>query len=236
MSEINVLPDIERIVGALLFAAKQPVTLDQMKGVFNRVAENEGGPAADYAGIKKARIREAVETVAKTIEKECPGFNVVEVAGGYRLENEVECGPWVREMLEKHKPRTLSIPALETLAIVAYRQPCTRAQVEEIRGVAVNQILRNLLQMQMVKITGRSEMPGRPWLFGTTRKFLEHFGLNSLEELPSHKDLKRFEEDRKKTETLARQEEEQNEEQQETLAPDLSEPVEVESEVNENES
>jgi len=239
MSDIEVLPEIERIVGALLFAAKQPVTLDQIKGVFNRVAENEGGVAADYAGVKKARVREAVEEVSKRIGKECPGFNVVEVAGGYRLENEVECGPWVRELLEKSKPRTLSIPALETLAIVAYRQPCTRAQVEEIRGVAVDQILRNLLQMQLVKITGRSDLPGKPWLFGTTRKFLEHFGLNNLEELPSHKDLRRFEkeqEEARKSDAAEGGDAGETEEgetgkgnaEQKVLTPDLSETIEEE--------
>ncbi len=201
MSDIEILPEIEKIVGALLFAARQPVTIDQIKKVFNRVAEERGGIAVDYAGIDRARIRKAVEMVARKIEKECPGFNVVEVAGGYRLENDMDCGPWVRELLEKSKPRTLSLPALETLAIVAYRQPATRAQIEEIRGVAVDQILRNLLSMQLVKISGRSELPGRPWLFGTTRKFLEHFGLNNLEELPSHKDLKRFEKEQKAAKT-----------------------------------
>jgi len=226
MSELEVLPDIERIVGALLFAARSPISLDQIKRVFSRVAENEGGLAAEYAGIGKARVREAVEAVSSRIEKNCPGFKVVEVAGGYRLENEAECGPWVREMLEKSKPRTLSIPALETLAIVAYRQPCTRAQVEEIRGVAVDQILRNLMSMQLIRITGRSEMPGRPWLFGTTSKFLEHFGLNSLSELPSHRDLKRFDEEQKAARTVAEENEADSDDQASGEVSDDSPPEE----------
>ncbi len=197
MSDIDILPDIERVVGSLLFVTRSPLTIDAVKRVFNRVAEEHGGLAADYAGIKSDRVRQAIEAVARKMEKDNLGFKVVEVAGGYRLENDPECGPWVRELLEKNKPRALSIPALETLAIVAYRQPCTRAQIEEIRGVAVDQILRNLLALQLVKISGRSEVPGRPWLFATTTNFLEHFGLNSLSELPSHKDLKKFDDERK---------------------------------------
>jgi segregation and condensation protein B len=233
MSDIELLPDIERIVGSLLFVARAPLTIDQIKRVFNRVAETEGGRAAEYAGLRKERIREALDAIGSRISRDCPGFKLVEVAGGYRLENELECGPWVRELLEKSKPRTLSIPALETLAIVAYRQPCTRAQIEDIRGVAVDQILRNLMAMQLVKICGRSELPGRPWLFGTTPKFLEHFGLKSLEDLPSHQDLKRFDEEQQAArqaeieESLDSEQSDAAEEPQ-AQGPDIEETLEAE--------
>ncbi len=89
----------------------------------------------------------------------------------------------------------LSRPALETLAIIAYRQPCTRAEIEAVRGVAVDQIIRNLMEMQLIRIVGRSELPGRPWLFGTSQKFLEHFGLKRLDDLPGTEELRRLEQE-----------------------------------------
>jgi segregation and condensation protein B len=105
----------------------------------------------------------------------------------------------------------LSKPALETLAIVAYRQPCLRSEIEEVRGVTVDAVLRRLIDMQLVRVVRRSELPGRPWLFGTTQKFLEHFGINSIDDLPGSSELKRAmpTEDRKQsTETFPEMEEE----------------------------
>ena len=96
-------------------------------------------------------------------------------------------------MLQKGRGARLSLPALETLAIVAYRQPCVRSEIEAVRGVAVDAILKNLLEMQLVRVVGRSEMPGRPWMFGTTQKFMEHFGLKSLDDLPGTDELRRLE-------------------------------------------
>jgi segregation and condensation protein B len=121
------------------------------------------------------------------------GFSIAEVANGYRLVNDASCGPWLRRLLEKGKPSRLSPPALETLAIIAYRQPCTRAEIEAVRGVEVDQMVRNLLELQLIRLVGRSELPGRPWLIGTTQKFLEHFGLNSLDDLPGVEELRRME-------------------------------------------
>ena len=96
-------------------------------------------------------------------------------------------------MLQKGRGARLSLPALETLAIVAYRQPCVRSEIEAVRGVAVDAILKNLLEMQLVRVIGRSELPGRPWMFGTTQKFMEHFGLKSLDDLPGTDELRRME-------------------------------------------
>jgi segregation and condensation protein B len=185
-------PELKQIIGALLFAAKHPLSADQVRRVLVQVAEREGGAAKEYAEATPSQIRRAVDELRSTLKKTRPGFHIVEIAGGYRLENDVACGPWLRQFLERTRPGRLSVPALETLAVVAYRQPCTRAQVEEIRGVAVDAIMRKLLEMQLLRIVGRSDLPGRPWLFGTTQKFLEHFGLNSLEDLPSREDLKQF--------------------------------------------
>ena len=86
----------------------------------------------------------------------------------------------------------LSKPALETLAIIAYRQPCLRSEIENVRGVSVDAVIRKLIEMQLVKIVKRSELPGKPWLFGTTSRFLEHFGINSIDELPNSNELRRI--------------------------------------------
>ncbi len=192
MTNVDILPELKEVIGSLLFAAKSPLTLDQIIKVLRETAENEGGMTTDYAAASRKQVEQTVELLRSEIDAAKLGITLCEVAGGYRLENMATCGPWLRELLNKGRSRGLSVPALETLAIVAYRQPCTRAQIEEVRGVAVDQILRNLLEMQMVRITGRSPLPGRPWLFGTTQRFLEHFGLRSLEDLPSREDLSRF--------------------------------------------
>ena len=117
------------------------------------------------------------------------------MAGGWRLENDASCGAWLRVMLQKGRGNRLSLPALETLAIVAYRQPVARSEIEAVRGVAVDAILKNLLELQLVKVVGRTDLPGRPWLFGTTRKFMEHFGLKSLAELPGTDELRRMDDE-----------------------------------------
>jgi segregation and condensation protein B len=107
------------------------------------------------------------------------------------LQNDATCGPFVRALLEKNQTMRLTKPALETLAIVAYRQPCLRSEIEEVRGVSVDAVLRKLIDMQLVRVVRRSELPGRPWLFGTTQRFLEHFGINTVDDLPGSAELKR---------------------------------------------
>ena len=109
------------------------------------------------------------------------------------MENDANCGPWLRTMLQKGRGTRLSLPALETLAIIAYRQSCVRSEIEAVRGVAVDAILKNLLDLQLVRVVGRSELPGRPWMFGTTQKFMEHFGLKNLDDLPGTDELRRIE-------------------------------------------
>jgi segregation and condensation protein B len=200
MSEIDVLPELKEVVGTLLFAAKSPLSVDEILRVIRQTAEKEGGMAADYGEAARGQVEEAVNALRRQISEAHVGFQLCEVGGGFRFENIPACGPWVRQLLDKGRSKGLSVPALETLAIVAYRQPCTRAQIEEVRGVAVDQILRNLLELQLVRIAGRSPLPGRPWLFGTTQHFLEHFGLRSLDDLPSREDLSRFHVEKKESE------------------------------------
>jgi segregation and condensation protein B len=193
MSNIEVLPELKQILGALLFAAKKPLTAKELRKVLADAGAAYGGPYEQFAGIKEDEIVAALTELTHELTHGSTGLCIAEVAHGYRLQNEINCGPWVRTLLDKDKNARLSKPALETLAIVAYRQPILRSEIESVRGVAVDQVLRNLVEMQLVKVVARSDLPGRPWLFGTTQRFLEHFGLRALDEMPGMEELKRME-------------------------------------------
>ena len=188
-----VLPELKQIIGAMLFVRKEPLTVEEIRRVLTATAERRGGITSDFAKANEALIREAVDELSRDLVERKAGFHVTEVAGGWRLENDANCGPWLRTLLQKGRGTRLSLPALETLAIIAYRQPCVRSEIEAVRGVAVDQILRNLMEMQLVRVIGRSELPGRPWMYGTTQKFMEHFGLKSLDDLPGTDELRRME-------------------------------------------
>ena len=193
MSESERLPELKEIIGAVLFAAKAPVAVEQLHALLGRAAEQAPGPATRaFAEATLEDVQAAIDALRSDFDRAAMGLAVTDVAHGLRMENDIRCGPWLRVFLEKAKPSRLSQPALETLAIIAYRQPVMRSEIESVRGVAVDQIIRNLLDMQLVRIAGRSDLPGRPWLFGTTQKFLEHFGLRSLDDLPGVDELKRF--------------------------------------------
>jgi segregation and condensation protein B len=193
MGEVDVLPELKQIVGAMLFVAKQTLSVGDIRRVLAQVAETYGGATRGFAKASEQDVRTAIEALTKDLEEKKVGLHLSEVANGFRLENDVSCGPWLRHLLERGSPQKLSRPALETLAIIAYRQPCVRSEIEAVRGVAVDQIIRNLMEMQLVRIVGRSELPGRPWQLGTTQTFLEHFGLNSLDDLPGVEELRRME-------------------------------------------
>ena len=188
-----VLPELKQIIGAMLFVRKEPLTVAEIRRVLSATAERRGGITSDFAKANEALVRAAVAELDRELAERKLGFHVIEVAGGFRLENDANCGPWLRVMLQKGRGARLSLPALETLAIIAYRQPCVRSEIEAVRGVAVDAILKNLLEMQLVRVVGRSELPGRPWMFGTTQKFMEHFGLKSLDDLPGTDELRRLE-------------------------------------------
>lgn len=138
---------------------------------------------AGATGIDGRAIKAAVAELQSRLVAAGTGFDIVEVAGGYRLRTLPGCGLWVRRMLNRGKPQRISRPMIETLAIVAYRQPIARSEIESIRGVSVGHVIKALMEMQLVRIVGRSDLPGRPFLFGTTTTFLDHFGLKSLNEL-----------------------------------------------------
>lgn len=212
MEEVDVLPEVQEIVGAILFAAKEPVTTKRLLEVFRVTAESAAaGPARELGAVTREDLESAIQALARDLERRGLGLRVVPVAGGYRMENDTRCGPWLRAFLEKGKPNRLSKPALETLAIIAYRQPVVRSEIEAVRGVSVDQIVRNLLDLQLIRAMGRSDFPGRPWLFGTTQRFLEHFGLRSLDDLPGVEELRRREAERKSAPALESSEPEEAE-------------------------
>ena len=192
MSDIEVLPEMKEIIGSLLFAAKKPVTAKEICKTLVEAGKNYGGLYEQFASVRENDILAAVEELRGELIQGSTGLSIADVASGFRLQNKMNCGPWVRTFLDKDRSAKLSKPALETLAIVAYRQPILRSEIESVRGVAVDHVLRNLVEMQQVKVVSRSELPGRPWLFGTTQRFLEHFGLNCLEDMPGMDELKRI--------------------------------------------
>ena len=135
MSETEVLPEVKEIVGAMLFAAREPLSVSQLQATFPRAAANFGGLTKQFKGVKDADIKQAIQELQVAYAEAKLGLVIVEVAKGYRLQNEQNVGPWIRELLEKGKANRLSRPALETLSIIAYRQPCTRSEIEAVRGV-----------------------------------------------------------------------------------------------------
>jgi segregation and condensation protein B len=210
-STVDVLPELKQIVGALLFAAKEPLTIKRMRKAMIETGNGFTGPYEQYAKATDKQIEGALEELQEDLEKSRLGLGVAKVAEAYRLQNDAACGPFVRALLEKNQTMRLSKPALETLAIVAYRQPCLRSEIEGVRGVSVDAVLRKLIDMQLVRVVRRSELPGRPWLFGTTQKFLEHFGINTIDDLPGSGELKRampVNEKKQSTETFPEMEQE----------------------------
>ncbi len=177
---------LQEIIGALLFSSQTPLTLVDMRECVRRVEPAEGDDA-EIMGIYKSCTTREVEQALRGLEKELEragvGFRLVCAANAYRLQSVPSCGRYVRNMLKIDKPNRLSRAALETLAIIAYRQPITKSEIEQVRGVAVDTIVKMLVELQLVRLVGRSELPGHPYLYGTTQLFLEHFGLASLQQL-----------------------------------------------------
>ena len=177
---------LQEIVGALLFASQTPLTITDLRQCIRGVEPEEGENAevmGVYQGCTTREVEQAVHGLEKELERSGCGFRLVCAGGAYRLQTAPSCGRYVRALLKLDRPNRLSRAALETLAIIAYRQPITKSEVEQIRGVAVDTIVKTLVDLQLVRLVGRSELPGHPFLYGTTPLFLEHFGLASLSEL-----------------------------------------------------
>ncbi len=160
-----------RIIEALLFVVGQPLALKRIVEVI--------------PDLEAPQIRSLIQGLNTEYLTGGRAFHIQEVAGGYQLVTDPQLAPWVKQALQSPKPDAVSTAALETLAIIAYRQPITKAEIEAIRGVDVSASLETLVERRFVRFVGRKESPGRPFLYGTTMEFLRHFGLKSLEALPS---------------------------------------------------
>jgi len=183
---------LSRVIEALLFSAQKPLSIREIATAI-RSAENDPAAAGpnEFARVREAEVAAALEQLKiEYIEQQC-AFQLMEKAEGWRLATDPRYAQWVRQLFPAPKPARLSAPALETLAIIAYRQPITRADVEAVRGVNIDGVLQTLIERALVKIAGRAEIPGRPLLYETTQFFLDHFGLRSLEELPNVEELRK---------------------------------------------
>lgn len=186
------LVSLASVVEALLFASQKPLSKKEILAVLRGAAETyPEGPATAFARLKSEDLTRAMQELGNIYLESGRSFDLTETAAGWQLVTRPVFAPWLRQLFPESRPVRLSAPALETLAIIAYRQPLTRSEIEEVRGVAVDGVVQTLLDRGLVRIAGRAEVPGRPLLYETTHYFLEHFGLKSLNELPNSHELRR---------------------------------------------
>ncbi|MFZ0035352.1 MAG: SMC-Scp complex subunit ScpB [Sedimentisphaerales bacterium] len=176
LSQPNPDVTVESVTEAVLFASDEPLREARL---------------ADIVGTSASQIRQHIKNLNDKYQANNNAFRIEQIAGGYQMMTLGSYNYWLKKLLHERDAGKLSPAALETLAIIAYKQPIIRADIETIRGVAVGEIIRTLMYKGLVKIIGRAEIVGRPLLYGTTKKFLEVFGLNSLKDLPKIEELKK---------------------------------------------
>jgi segregation and condensation protein B len=183
--------NLSQVIEALVFAAHKPLTTRELVSAIKGAGDADDLVPNEFSRTTDAQVAAALEQLKIEYIEQGRAFQLVEKAEGWQLVSDPAYAPWVRQLFPAAKPARLTPPSLETLAIVAYRQPITRADVEAVRGVAVDGVLQSLMERGLVKIAGRAEVPGRPLLYETTEFFLEHFGLRDLDELPNAEELRR---------------------------------------------
>lgn len=187
--------ELKFILEAILFSAQKPLSLKEMRDVFAGAVEHAEGNESvrGLKKIKEEQLTAALEELARDHEAAQRTYRLACVAGSWQFVTEPDYAPWLKALVgHKARPPRLSQPALETLAIIAYRQPLTRAEIEQVRGVAVDGVMQTLLERGLVEHLGRAEVIGRPMTYGTTSVFLEYFGLRSLDDLPAADELRRI--------------------------------------------
>ena len=183
---------LKQVTEALVFASPKPISTKEIVAALRAAGEGtEDQEAKDFATVKEADVIAALAGVQADLTSSGRAFQLVERVNGWTLVSDPACAAWVRQLYPEAKPTRLTGPQLETLAIIAYRQPVTRADCEAVRGVSVDGVMQILLDRSLVKIAGRAEVPGRPLLYSTTEYFLQHFGLKTTDELPNASELKR---------------------------------------------
>jgi segregation and condensation protein B len=173
------MENIKAVIEALIFASDAPLALEKIRIIITEV--------------EKTEIKEALDNLILEYDERQSGIYLQEVAGGFQFRTRPELGPWVKK-LKSTKPHSLSPQAMETLAIIAYKQPIVKSEIESIRGVDVGAPLKGLLDKRLIRIVGRKDVPGKPIIYGTTRKFLEVFNLKDLLDLPNLRELKELHE------------------------------------------
>jgi segregation and condensation protein B len=187
--------ELKLILEAILFSAQKPLSLKELRDVFAAAVEHAEGDETARAlkKVKESELTAALEQLAQEHEQAQRSYRLACVAGAWQFVTQPEYAPWLKALVgHKLRPPRLSQPALETLAIVAYRQPITRAEMEQVRGVSVDGVMQTLVERGLVEQLGRAEVVGRPMTYGTTGLFLEYFGLRSLEDLPAADELRRI--------------------------------------------
>ncbi|MBN2831320.1 MAG: SMC-Scp complex subunit ScpB [Candidatus Omnitrophica bacterium] len=163
------------VIEALLLASEKPLALEKIREVLDNL------PAQDTLKI--------IEELKKEYEDSNRGFRIIEIAGGFQMTTATNFAPFLKKLFKDRNTERLSKPALETLAIIAYKQPLTRGEIELLRNVNVDGVMKTLVDKNLIRICGRKKAPGNPYVYGTTRQFLEHFGLKSLQDLPKMEDF-----------------------------------------------
>lgn len=172
------LSEAKSVVEAVIFAADGPVSVDQLARVIDELDNDT--------------IAQLIRELQREYDAARRSFQIMEIANGFQMCTRNEYAPWIKRFYTTEISSRLSVSALEALAIIAYRQPVTRAEVEEIRGVNSDSVIHTLLERNLIKIIGRKQAPGKPMIYGTTTEFLMHFGLRDLSELPSVDEIERM--------------------------------------------
>ncbi len=187
--------ELKFILESLLFSAQKPMSVKELRDMLANAAtvEDADEGAKPFKKTKEDDVTAALEELAREHETAARSYRLACVAGAWQFVTQPEFAPWLKALVGvKHRPSRLSPAALETLAIIAYRQPVTRAEVEQVRGVNVDGTMQTLLERGLVEQSGRAEVVGRPALYCTTSLFMEYFGLRGLEDLPAADELRRI--------------------------------------------
>jgi segregation and condensation protein B len=184
-TELKIPTTFKALVEALIFAAEEPLSLNQIRSIY------QGGNLRNDESkqIEPETIRQIVTDLNKEYSRQDRPYRIVQIAGGYQFATSSEYAEWLGKLYKEQGRRKLSQSGVETLAIIAYKQPITKAEIEKIRGVNCDYVLKTLLEKELLTVTGRAESVGRPLLYGTTREFLKHFGLNDIMDLPRPREI-----------------------------------------------
>lgn len=217
---------IKAVIESLIFASDTPLAVEKIRAIF--------------PDVEKADIKEMIDQLAAEYQERQGGICLQEVAGGFQFRTNPELSSWIKK-LKTTKPQSLSPQAMETLAIIAYRQPIVKSEIEDIRGVDVGGQLKGLMEKKLIRIVGRKDVPGKPIIYGTTKKFLEVFNLKDIMDLPNIRELKELHKPQEPIQQELLDEEMLDEETQPLQEPDgtpeqILEPVQEQAQATQQES